>query len=294
MLPLLLAAVAATPGVESVEAPASPVYRHSSFGVLSALAIGTGLEGDHLSGELGLQVFGLRSFGERRWLVFWDGTLALKLGGLANEYPYRFFGGGVLRASSELGRRVPSAGAWAAYGSVRGAVALQALGTPGVDLWALNTINNSDGFGGATAQGAARASAGASYLALGTSFVTALFFQQELRAPRSNTPWRAFSELGVSARVDLEERFSIAVEALFGVTPQAFDPALGVSTRTDTLQASGFLRKTFRNQMWLGVSASIGRDGARVGYAGGATFDTARPLDFALAASFGVPVGVKP
>jgi hypothetical protein len=292
MLVALLAAGAV--GETEIQA-AAPEYRHSSFGVLSTLGIGSGLEGDHLAGELGLQLFGLRAF-DRRWLVYWDAALAMKLGGLANQHPYFFFGGGVARATAELGRRLLPEQDWSAYLSLRGAGSVSVLGTPGLSLSGLNTLNNSDGFGGVTAGALARASLGASYLSGGghASFVLALFFQESLRAPRTNTPGRAFSEVGLSARLDLEESFTLAVEAVLGTTPQVGDAALHATTQTSHVEASGFLRKTFHNGVWLGLAASFGRDTARVVYEGGGAFDTARPPDFAVTASLGLPVGVKP
>jgi hypothetical protein len=288
VLNLALALLAAA-SVETTAA-AEPELHHSSFGVLADLGIGSGLAGDHLAGDLGLQLFGLRDY-DRRWLLFWDAALTVKLGGLANEHPYMFFGGGVVRASAELGRRLLPDDTWSAYVSLRGAASLALLGAPGVSN--LSTINDADGFGGLTTGATVRASLGPSYLEHARSLVFALFFQESLRAPRTNTPGLAFTDVGLSLRFDLPERFTLAVEGLVGLTPNAPNAALGLTTQYSHAEASGFLRKTFHNGVWLGLAMSFGRDSARVAYDSGQSFDTARPPDFEVAASFGFPIGVK-
>jgi hypothetical protein len=305
---------ASEPAAASIEAPAAqpapepapppvevPVHHHhdplhrkfktSSFGPMLSLGIGSGLSGDYLVGELGFQMFGVREL-SREWIVYWDAAIAFRTGGLGNEHPYFFFAGGSAHGIGELGRRFFANNPWSPYLSVRGQGHISLMADPSVGM--LDTINDSAGFGGLVADASLRVSAGASYLDSRHLFVVTIFAQEQLRGPEGITSGDAFTEAGLSVRYDIADSFAIYVEGIYGAAPATFRPGLNTRDSTSRMEASGFLRKLFHNGIWLALAVSYGRDTDTLSYDGGGTFFSANPPDFAVTASFGVPIGVRP
>jgi hypothetical protein len=168
------------------------------------------------------------------------------------------------------------------------------MATPSVGVSGLNMINNSDGFGGVTANLAPRLSGGMSFLRQRRSFVVTLFLQETLRAPRTYTPGYAFTEGGLLARYDVADSFTIWVQGVLGLTPESVDTKLNATTRTFDMYLSGSLRKTFHNGIWLQVNLSYGRDTHTISYAGGLSYNTALPPNFLGGLAFGIPLGGRP
>jgi hypothetical protein len=271
-----------------------PRYHYSSFGPMLSVDLGSGMPGDHLAGDLGFQTFGVREF-NRTWLSFWDAALAVRLGGLANQHPFFFFGGGTGRGSGELGRRIVPENDWSPYVSGRLDGDLTIMATPSANgLSGLNMINNSDGFGGITGNLNARLSGGISFLRQRRSFVATLFLQEALRAPRTYTPGYAFTEGGLLARYDIADSFTLWVEGIVGSTPETANTALAATERTITMNVSGALRKTFGNGIWFSVGLSYGRDTHTLSYTNGQSYGSAQPPTFLAAVALGIPLGGKP
>jgi hypothetical protein len=295
---LLVAALSCAPAaladevVDTAELHAAipPQYRYSQFGPLLSAEIGSALSGDHLAGDLGLQTFGVREF-NRTSLAFWDAALTGRLGGFANQHPFFFFGGGSFRGSGELGRRIVPQATWSAYLSGRLDGDLTIMATPTTGIGTLNTINNTDGFGGITADLGARFSGGVSYLKDRRSFVVTLFLQESLHAPRTIAPGYAFTEGGLKARYDIADSFTLWVEGVLGTTPAVGNAALNLATRTVDMNVSGQLRKTFHSGLFLGLSVSYGRYVHILNYSGGSTINAAEPPTFLTLAYVGFSFG---
>ena len=162
-------------GAGSARADDPPFVTIAQGAVLSVNA-GASQVGDHLVGGLGVQSNGLRS-SNRRWLLQWDALAVARGGWLANQHPYRLFVGARGHGSGELGLRLSPVGAvgrledlevsssaWSPYFGGRLDASIAAMTHPGVAFSALDTINNSDGFGGLTSSGFIRAVGGLSLL----------------------------------------------------------------------------------------------------------------------------------
>lgn len=266
-------------------------YRDVTLSPTLTGALGLGLIGDDLVGELGARTLGLETLGGRRWLLQWDGLVAFRGGVLANTIPYTSFFGGSSHGFAELGFRFQPQSPRSAYLGGRLAANLQVMAHPGVAMSELSTLNNSDGFGGVTLDGAVRVAGGVSLLDGERSLLLVGFLQEALVAPGLVTKGAAFTELGLGARFDLAERFSVCLEALVGSTPPVANPALELSDQTIRLQAGGELRKTFASGVWLGLAASYTRDSDRLVYtvpSGSVAYGSANPGTIAVTLSFGV------
>lgn len=294
LLAVLAAAVcwaAEPPPAASLSEEEPEPYRDVTLSPTLTGGLGLGLIGDHLVGELGARTLGLEVMYGRRWLLQWDGLVAFRGGVLANTIPYTSFLGGSSHGFAELGFRFQPQSPRSAYLGGRLAANLQVMAHPGVAMSELSTLNNSDGFGGVTLDGAGRVAGGVSLLDGERSLLLVGFLQEALVAPGLVTKGAAFTELGLGARFDLAERFSVCLEALVGSTPLVANPALELSNQTIRLQAGGELRKTFTSGVWLGLAASYTRDSHRLVYtvpSGAVTYGSANPGTIAITLSFGV------
>jgi hypothetical protein len=180
---------------------------------------------------------------------------------------------------------------WSPYLSLRGDGDLTVMATPSAPLDQLNTINNSDGFGGIIANALVRLSFGGSYLLHRRSFLATIFLQESLRAPRVVAPGMAFTEGGIGARYDVADSLTLYVEGVLGTTPAIVDPLLKTTQRTVHMVVQGNLRKTFRNGIWFGFLASYGRDAHTLTYDEGLTYSSAQPPTFLAMLQFGLPIG---
>ncbi len=256
--------------------------------VLTA-GLGLALIGDDLVGELGAQTLALKAFDDGRWLLQWDALVAFRGGVLANTYPYTSFLGGTARGNLELGTRFTPAARWSPYLGGRLAANLQVMGHPGVALADLDTLNNSDGFGGLTLDGALRVAGGVSLLDPTTSLLLTAFVQEALVAPGLVTAGLALTEFGLAGRFDLWKRFTLFLEALVGVSPALANDALQSVNQRLRLQVSGGLRKTFENGVWFGVAASYTRDSDHTVYTQASrAYDSVHPGTTSVTLSFGV------
>jgi hypothetical protein len=261
-------------------------------GAVVGAGIGTSLVGDDLMVTLGAESLGLRSFGDHRWLLQWEALLALRGGYLANEHPFLPLAGGVARANGELGYRFAPARLWSGYLGARIDGELQAMASPGLSPSALNTINNSDGFGGITALGTVRIDGGASYLTAWRSLLLVAFIQEALRAPEIDAPGAAFLEGGLAARFDVAARLTAWVDAFWGKTPAAAHVALGFTDQTTHQEVDAGFRETFRNRLWLEAFVSLSQDTDHIVYGqSGTIYDTATAPTFSLTIALGIPFG---
>ncbi|HUK62512.1 MAG TPA: hypothetical protein VLV15_04235, partial [Dongiaceae bacterium] len=222
MIAIALMLLAAEPVAPLPEVTVNPLtdLRHLSFGPFFSAEIGTSTAGYDLAGDLGLQSFRLTSY-DRTYLLGWDLQLALRAGGLANTHTNQFFIGGTGQGVVDLHHRLRPQSHWSPVVGAGVGAGLLVLGTPGTPLNRLSTINSVDGYGGVVPTGSARLGVGLSWLKGQRAFLVELLFQEFLRGAQVVAPFAAFSEGGVSARVDLAGSFSAIVEAFYGVTPDA-------------------------------------------------------------------------
>ena len=255
------AGAAVSKGVETSAVP----YRQSDLGAFLDLGIGASIAGDNLVGDVGVESLGMRSLADK-WLLQWDGLLAVRMGGLANQHPYFFFAGGTARGALEVGYRLFPDASWSPYLSGKLNAQLQVMGTPGVSIRALNTINSSDGFGGVLANGAARASVGISYLTAEHSLLIVAFGQERLRAAQVVAPAAAFTDVGIGARYDLTHSLTLQLEFSAGTTRAVPNYALHSTDQTVNAEILGGVRKWFGSGLWLSLGLSYGRELHRVFY----------------------------
>jgi len=279
-------------------APAPPTeelpYRDITLSPMVTAGLGLGLVGDDLVGELGARTVGLEALDGKHWLVQWDGLLAFRGGVLASTNPYASFLGGSGHGFAELGYRFQPESSRSGYLAGRLAANLQVMAHPGLPMSELNTLNNSDGFGGVTLDGAVRVAGGVSLLDGDRSLLLVGFLQEALVAPGLVTGGAAFTEVGLGTRFDLARSFTVVVEALVGSTPPVPNAALQATDSTIRLQVIGEVRKTFASGVWLGLAGSYTRDSDRLVYTVPAVaYDSARPGTIAVTLSFGVALWRK-
>ncbi len=273
---------------------ASPARAHAfdsvSQGAIFDAGIGTTPVGDSLLGELGGQSVGLRRLG-KRWLIQWDGLVALKGGTLAAAHPYTALVGGHARLFAESGYRF-SPGRWSPYLGLRLSGDLQALLPPGHGFGDLDTINNIDGVGDLNLSGAVRIAGGASFLAGRRSLLVDLFAQEDGRIGETNLPAAAFTDVGLTLRFDLERSLEVTAEGFWGATGSKSTPALQLTDTTTHLGATVSARKIFANAMWLGATLadSVERDSVRY-QSPDRTFDTQSAPTFSFVLLYGFPLG---
>jgi len=283
--------------VADADAPAPPEaaeYRHLSFGPQIDFGIGTQMTGDDLVGDLGAQWFALQSR-ERRWLLGWDAMAGVRAGWLANQHPYFFWAGGGARGSAELAYRFAPERTWSLFAGGGASTLVQLMWHPGVPLTKLDTINAADGFGGLTANAGVRVSGGASYLTATRSFQAGLVMQEWLRGGGVVTPFSAFTQVGVSARVDFAGSFSARGEALYGWAPPRSLAGVDAVDAISRYDLAAQARYTFGNRMWLGLNLSFSQERDTLTYTAAKThYDTANAPTFAVALAYGFPLGGEP
>lgn len=264
-----------------------PPFEVVARGATVQAAIGMSRAGYRLTGDVGGESAGIRSFG-RRWLLSWDVLASGRLGVLANREPYLSLFGMRASAFVEPAFRFFDQG-WSPVVSARLGADASVLWNPVASLADLRTLNDMDGVGGVVARGLVRVGGGASYLGGGRSLMLQLFAQEELQAHGLNSDGKALSAVGASARFDWTWGLSAALEATAGTTLSIEDAALQRTSRTTRLGAAGSARKIFANGMWLGLFVSIARDSQHVTYEATQTsFVSSDPADFTLGAAFGV------
>jgi hypothetical protein len=267
-----------------------PRFDNRVHGAFLGAGFGASAVGDALMGELGGESAGLRSFAERRTLLAWDVRLAAKGGYLGNQHPFLFLLGVHSTAWVEYGVRFTHHGAWSPYVGGRLGSELQLMGHPGLAGSAFDTINSVDGVGGVVAGGTLRVDAGASLLDETRSLLLLAFAQEQLQAPRTNTPGLAFTQGGLGARFDIAGSVIAELDGVWGVAATREDPLRGLHDQKARLGVSGSFRKIFANGMWLGATLLWMHDTDTVAYDGGLTYGTgdAPTVDFEV--FFGVPL----
>ncbi len=240
--------------------------------------------------ELGGESAGLRSYADRGALFSWDVRLAAKGGYLGNQHPFLFLIGMHSIAWAEYGFRLTSQRTWSPYVGGRIGSELGLMGHPGLASSAFDTINSVDGIGGVVATGRLRLDAGVSMLDRTRSLLLVAFAQEELQAPRTNTPSLDFTQVGLGARFDVAGSLIAELDGVWGVTPTRSDPLRGISDQTTRLGFSASFRKIFGNGMWLGATLLWMRDTDTVAYDRGLTYDTVNPATFEIELFFGVPL----
>lgn len=267
-----------------------PRFDNGYQGAVLGASFGTRAVGDTLMGELGGESAGLRSFADRRTLLAWDVRLALKGGYLGNQHPFLFLLGVHSIAWAEYGVRFASQSVWSPYLGGRIGSELQLMAHPGLSGSAFDTINSVDGVGGVAATGTLRVDAGASMLDRVRSLLLVAFAQEELQAPRTNTPSLAFTEGGLGARLDIARTLVAEVDGVWGVTPDRSDVLRGLQDRTTRVGVSGSLEILFGRGMWLGATALWMRDSDTVAYSNGLTYGTENAPTFEFELFFGMPL----
>lgn len=287
----------ASPVETTASQPAAPKAAEDTYtwlGPVLAATLDTSDVGDALLGELGAQVFSLRH-DDQRWLVLWDGVVALKGGVLGNSRPYTSMLGARAQGNVEVAYRFANNEGWSPYLSGKAGANLQILGHPGLSLADLNTINESDGVGGVNAQGLVRIAGGVSLLDGTNSVLLGALIQEAFRAPGFVKPGQALSEAGLTVRVDLARSFSLQLDGVAGFAPSVKNDALNLTDQTYHLEVGGFLRKTFGNGVWLALALSLGRDSHRVEYLDSKNvYNTIDAPHFAAAIVFGVALWRAP
>ncbi len=283
---LLLIGSAALLGASAAHAE-EPRFEVVARGATVQAAIGMSRAGYRLTGDVGGESAGMRSFG-RRWLLSWDVLVSGRVGVLANKEPYLSLFGMRASAFVEPAYRFFDHG-WSPVVSARLGGDASVLWNPLASLADLRTLNDMDGVGGVVARGLVRAGGGASFLDGRRSLLLQFFAQEVLQAHGVNSDGKALSEIGVGARFDWTWGVSAAFEATAGTTLGLEDPALQRTSRTTRIGAAGSARKIFANGMWLALFASIARDSQHVTYEATQTsFVTGDPADVTFGAAFGI------
>jgi hypothetical protein len=283
---ILGAALARAQPLAPTSAASEDALTYTWLGPTLTAGLDAGAVGDALLGEVGLQAFSLRH-DRAHWLLLWDALVAAKGGVLGNERPYTSMVGGRAAGAFEAGYRFREELGWSPYLSGRLAANLQVLGHPGLSLAELNTINDSDGVGGVTANGAVRVAGGFSLLERAHSVLLVAFVQEAFISPGTVRSGAAFTELGVGARIDLARSLTAGLEVFGGLAPVAHTQTLNLNSQTYHLEIGGFVRKTFGNGVWLSLALSWGRDSSRLEY-----LDTGTVYNSIQAASFAATLGV--
>ena len=185
---------------------------------------------------------------------------AARGGILGNEHPYTPLVGAGTSTSVEAGYRWHSERRWSFYTGVGAGGDFALMTRPGTNIVQLRTLNDMDGVGGRTADGAIRLDAGISLLDGPRSLLVVAFYQEALRAPGIYTPGAAFAEGGVAARFDLAWSLTASLAALGGRTGVTADASLGTTNRSIYAGISADVRKIFGNGMWIAVAGGYSRE----------------------------------
>jgi len=282
----------AEPAAPPAEPRAMAEYQSSSLAAFVDFGYGASAVGDTLLGDLGAEHFGVQSFRGRALLLQWDALVAVRAGILGNTHPYTPLTGPRTLVSVEAGYRWLPERRWSFYtgAGLSGDFAL--LTRPGTDVTQLRTLNDMDGVGGRTADGAVRLDAGVSLLDGARSLLLVAFFQEGLRAPGIYTRGAAFAEGGVAARFDLAFRLTASLEALAGQTGAVADASLGSTDRTIYAGISAMVRRSFSHGMWVAAAGGYSRELDHRAYPGsGRSYDTASAPSFDARFFYAVPIG---
>jgi hypothetical protein len=271
---------------------AAEEFANVARGAFIDASIGTAVAGDTLFGELGGESTGIRTWGERRFLMQWDVLGALEAGWLAYEHPFTFLVGPHALASLEVGARLLRDKSWSPYVGVGTSGDVSILANPGLSLSALDTTNSVDGIGGVVARGTLRISTGVSFIERHRSLLLYAIGQEALAAPEINTLGQTFTELGFGARYDVSQSIMTTVEGVWGLSPNRAGPL--AHDQMMHLGLTGTFRKIFSNGMWIGASVLLERDTDHVTYPGGATFDTGTAPTFRFGLMYGLPLWRAP
>lgn len=264
-----------------------PRFEVVARGVTVQAALGMSRAGYRLTGDLGGESAGIRSFGSR-WLLTWDVLASFRAGVLANKEPYLSLFGMRASAFVEPAYRFFDYG-WSPIVSARLGGDVSVLWNGLASLGDLRTLNDMDGVGGVVARGLVRVGGGASYVGGGRSLSLQLFGQELLQGHGVTSDGLALSMVGGAARFDWTWGLSASIEATAGTSLSLEDPALQRTSRTTRIGAAGSARKIFSNGMWLGLFVSIAQDSHHVTYETTQTsFVSSDPADFTLGLSFGV------
>ena len=282
--------VLACASAASADDESEPRFDNRLQGAVLGASFTTAPVGIALMGELGGESAGLRSYADRGALFSWDVRVAAKGGYLGNQHPFLFLIGMHSIAWAAYGFRFASKSVWSPYLGGRVGSELGLMAHPGLSGSAFDTINSVDGVGGVIAVGRLRLDAGVSMLDRTRSLLLVAFAQEELQAPRTNTPSLAFGQAGLGARFDVAGSIIAELDGVWGVTPTRYDALRGIEDQTTRLGFSGSFRKIFGNGMWLGATLLWMRDTDTVAYANGLTYDTANPATLEAELFFGVPL----
>ncbi len=274
----------------ALASPRARAFDTEVRGALVGVNLVTSPAGDAVQGDLGGAWSGLRSLGEGRWLLDWDLSLAFRAGYAANAIPGIFILGGRAVAGAEGGYRTSPSSPWSPYVALRLGGELSVVGHPGLPLSQLSTYNDLYGLAGVTAAGRGGLAVGASLLEEGRSLRLEVVLQESLWSAGTYTPFRAFTEAGVSARYDTERSLTLALEGLVGVAPARRIPSLGYSDQAWHWRVQAWFRDVFDNGMWIAVLASVDRLQDEVSYSSGAWFSTGSAPALSLTVSFGIPL----
>lgn len=275
-----------------------PLEPHPGFDRQAAFVqaeVGSSHSGDRLAFEGGAAWLALRPLDGRAWLLNWEGLASVRGGWLANQHPFLGYVGGRVRGHVEAGRRFQPGSDWSAYVGARFTGDAAVLVHPGLSLAQLDTVNNSEGFGGVTVDGALRVGGGASYLAGTTSMLFTLFVAEAVRAPRLVQKGAALTGVGASARLDLGTHTTVLFDLFAGLAPTATDTALQVTDQLTRVEGALAVRQHLGDTVWLSLGLALGRDTHRVTWTETSTrYDITNAPDFTAALAFGYDFGRSP
>lgn len=238
--------------------------------------VGTGIYGLHLTGNLGVTSLGVRVF-DQQWLLSWNGSAEMVLGGVAYELTAFVIYGVQGQAHAEGGLRLMKDRELSPYLSAGLDGSLYAItqwGNPFNDI----TINNLDGLGGVVGMIGARLGVGASYLDSKRSLVVEA---QPLAEFDGAEPFRgALSYFGAAlhARYDFVNTLTAIGDASFALTPTYANTALGTSSETSRWLLSASAIHTW-GRFSGGLGLSVGRSETRLAFSSGQTYVSDAPID---------------
>jgi hypothetical protein len=269
-------------------ATALPAAAESTFSsILNDLdfrpEVGTGIYGDELTGNIGIQSLGLRDF-DRRWLVSWDGDAELVVGGLAYEHPYYWVYGAQGAAQGEGGLRLMPNHAVSPYVSVALQASLSGVAAAGISA---TDLNNLDGFGGVIGVLGARLGLGASFLGPRQSLILEVQPTAEVDSAQSNLPLLSYFGGALHARYDRRDSFVAIGEAGYAVTPAQNQVALGLTQTSGRWTLSGSALKKFGRHYFGGLGVTVSRTATQDSYATGQSYTSDTPVDARFSLLFG-------
>ena len=248
--------------------------------------VGTGIYGDDLVGNFGVQSLGLRDF-DRRWLLTWNGEAALVFGGVAYEPTYDVAFGAQGAVHGEGGFRLLPARTISPYVSVGVDGSLSAVTEPGTPFDQTQYLNNLDGFGGVIGMGDVRAGLGASFLGTRQSLIIEVQPLAEVDSAEANLPLLSYFGGALHVRYDRRDSLVAIGELSYAVTPALADAALGTSSVSGRWTASVSAVKKFRRHYFVGIGASVSRTATELSYSTGQSYATDTPVETRIWILFG-------